>query len=75
MAEMAFDVGSRVVAPQNKRRLMEGGSGPLQQARHGVVEEVLRGDPAPRYRIRWDTGGQSIYAPSDRGLRAEDDLG
>ncbi len=70
---MAFEVGSRVVAPQNKRRLMDGGTGPMQRPRHGVIEEVLRGEPAPRYRIRWDEGGQSVYAPTDRGLYAEDD--
>jgi hypothetical protein len=36
-----------------------------------VIEEVLRGDPNPRYQIRWDDGGVSAYAPTDSGLRAE----
>ena len=70
---MAFEVGDRVVAQQNKRRLTPGVSGALQKARHGVVEEVLQGDPNPRYLIRWDTGPPSIYAPRDSGLRPEGD--
>lgn len=73
MAHVAFEVGTRVLAPQNQRRLTGIGSGPLQHPRQGVIEDVLRGEPAPRYRIRWDAGGQSIYAPTDHGLRAEDD--
>jgi len=32
--------------------------------RRGVVEEVVRGDPHPRYRIRWDDGHESIYTPA-----------
>jgi hypothetical protein len=71
---VVFDVGARVVASQNKRTLAGMGSGPLQRPRHGVVEEVLRGDPIPRYRIRWDFGPQSVFAPTgDQGLLAEDD--
>jgi hypothetical protein len=59
---MAFEVGERVVAESesiNRRR------------RAGVVEEVLRGDPSPRYRIRWDDGHQSIYTPASGALRAK----
>jgi hypothetical protein len=26
-----------------------------------VIEEVLRGYPSPRYRIRWDDGHEIIY--------------
>jgi Domain of unknown function (DUF1918) len=70
---MAFEVGHRVVAQHNTRRLVPGGTGPLERARHGVVEEVLRGDPNPRYRVRWDLGGESIFAPTEFGLRAEAD--
>jgi hypothetical protein len=70
---VAFEVGSRVVAPLNRRRLTGVASGPLQPPRHGVIEEVLRSEPNPRYRIRWDAGGQSVYTPTDRGLRVEDD--
>ena len=32
--------------------------------RTGVIEEVVREAPSPRYRIRWDDGHESIYAPS-----------
>ena len=39
-------------------------------ARTGVVEEVLRGDPRPRYRIRWDDGHVSSYTPAAGELRA-----
>jgi hypothetical protein len=70
---VAFDIGTRVVAPQNQRRLTGMGSGPLQAPRHGVIEEVLRAEPMPRYRIRWDDGVQSVYTPRDRGLRPEEE--
>lgn len=70
---MAFQVGDRVVAQQKNRNRMGGlGNSPLHPPRRGVVEEVLRGDPNPRYRIRWDAGGISVYSPTDNGLRAED---
>lgn len=59
---MAFEVGNRVVAEAQSTN---------RQPRPGVVEEVLRGDPSPRYRIRWDDGHESIYAPADGALRAE----
>jgi hypothetical protein len=36
-----------------------------------VIEEVLRGDPSPRYRIRWDDGHETIYTPSSGALQAE----
>ena len=32
-------------------------------ARRGVIEEVLREDPA-RYRVRWDDGRETIFAPA-----------
>jgi hypothetical protein len=38
-------------------------------ARVGVVEEVVRAEPAPRYRIRWDDGHESIYTPAAGALR------
>jgi hypothetical protein len=59
---MAFEVGSRVVAEAASTN---------RQPRPGVVEEVLRGDPSPRYRIRWDDGHESIFAPASGSLRAE----
>jgi hypothetical protein len=59
---MAFAVGKRVVAESESTN---------RSPRPGVVEEVLRGDPSPRYRIRWDDGHESIYTPSGGALRAE----
>ena len=32
--------------------------------RIGMIEEVVRGDPSPRYRIRWDDGHESVYTPA-----------
>ena len=32
--------------------------------RTGVVEEVINEAPAPRYRVRWDDGHESIYVPA-----------
>lgn len=37
--------------------------------RAGVIEEVVREEPGPRYRIRWDDGHESIYAPAAGALR------
>jgi hypothetical protein len=59
---MAFEVGKRVVAESESTDL---------RPRPGVVKEVLRGDPSPRYRIRWDDGHESIYTPASGALRAE----
>jgi hypothetical protein len=59
---MAFAVGKRVVAESESI---------ARRPRSGVVEEVLRGDPSPRYRIRWDDGHESIYTPASGALRAE----
>ena len=39
-------------------------------ARTGVIEEVVREAPSPRYRIRWDDGRESIYTPAAGSLRA-----
>jgi len=33
-----------------------------------MIEEVLRDDPSPRYRIRWDDGHESVYTPASGGL-------
>ena len=52
---MAFEVGNRVVAESESTS---------RRPRAGVVDEVLRGDPSPRYRIRWDDGHNSIYTPA-----------
>jgi uncharacterized protein DUF1918 len=32
--------------------------------RTGVIEEVVGEPPAPRYRVHWDDGHESIYAPA-----------
>jgi hypothetical protein len=58
---MAFEVGKRVVAESESTD---------RPSRSGVVEEVVRGDPSPRYRIRWDDGHESIYTPASGALRA-----
>jgi hypothetical protein len=39
-------------------------------ARMGVIEEVVREAPRPRYRIRWDDGHESIYTPAAGALHA-----
>jgi hypothetical protein len=52
---MALRVGDRVEeqAQSTERR-----------GRVGVIREVMRGDPTPRYRIRWDDGRESVYTPA-----------
>lgn len=38
-------------------------------SRTGVIEEVVREAPSPRYRIRWDDGHESVYTPAAGSLR------
>jgi hypothetical protein len=59
---MAFEVGKRVVTESESTD---------RRPRPGVIEEVLRDDPSPRYRIRWDDGHETIYTPASGALRAE----
>jgi hypothetical protein len=59
---MAFEVGTPVVTQAGSTS-----RGP----RPGVIEEVLRGDPSPRYRIRWDDGHESVYTPASGTLQAQ----
>ena len=59
---MAIDVGKRVVAESESTD---------RRPRSGVIEEVLRGDPSPRYRVRWDDGHESIYTPASGALRVQ----
>jgi hypothetical protein len=59
---MAFEVGRHVIAESESTD-----HGP----RSGVIEEVIRGDPSPRYRIRWDDGHESIYTPASGALRVQ----
>jgi len=61
-AAMAFEVGERVVAESESTD---------RRPRPGVIEEVLHGEPSPRYRIRWDDGHETIYTPASGALRAE----
>ncbi len=58
---MAFEVGKHVATESESTD---------RRSRSGVIEEVLRGDPSPRYRIRWDDGHESIYTPAAGALRA-----
>jgi hypothetical protein len=58
---MTFEPGERVVAESESTN---------RRPRTGVIEEVLRGEPSPRYRIRWDDGHESVYTPADGALRA-----
>ncbi len=44
---------------------------PMRPPRHGVIERVLRGDPNPRYEIRWDEGIVTIFSPMHGGLTAD----
>ena len=59
---MAFAVGTRVVAESESTD---------RRPRSGVVEEVLRGDPSPRYRVRWDDGRETIYTPASGTLQVQ----
>jgi hypothetical protein len=59
---MTFEVGVRVVAESESTE---------RPARSGIVREVLREDPAPRYRVEWDDGHTTIYAPAAGALHAE----
>ena len=58
---MVFQVGDRVAAESESTE---------RPARAGTVREVLREAPA-RYRIEWDDGHVSIYAPAAGALHAE----
>jgi hypothetical protein len=40
-----------------------------RQPRTGVIEEIVREAPSPRYRIHWDDGHVSIYTPTAGSLR------
>ena len=58
---MQLDVGTRVAVESESTE---------RPARVGVIEEVLREAPSPRYRIRWDDGHESIYTPAAGALHA-----
>jgi hypothetical protein len=58
---MDASVGDRIVVESERA---------AQSARAGVVEEVLGKDP-PRFRVRWDDGRTSIFAPAAGVARIE----
>jgi hypothetical protein len=57
---MALRVGQRVE---------ERARSTAQAGRAGVIREVVRGDPTPRYRIRWNDGHETVYTPAAGCLR------
>jgi hypothetical protein len=59
---MTYKTGDRVVAESESTD---------RPARHGEVVEVVRDEPHPRYRIRWDDGHETIYTPAAGALRGE----
>ena len=59
---MTFQVGDRVVAEAESTE---------RRPRAGTIREVLREDPAPRYRIDWDDGHSTVYTPAAGALHAE----
>ena len=59
---MIFEVGARVVAESESTE---------RPARSGIVREVLREEPAPRYRVEWDDGHTTIFVPAAGALHAE----
>jgi hypothetical protein len=58
---MSFEAGTRV-------RTHAGST--TRAPRIGTIEEVLRAEPAPRYRVRWDDGRETVYTPSSGTLQA-----
>ena len=59
---MTFQVGDRIVAESESTE---------RPARTGTVADVLKTDPAPRYRIDWDDGHTTIYTPAAGALHLE----
>ena len=57
---MAFSPGDHVIAETESTE---------RAARRGVIAEVVRSEPHPRYRISWDDGHETIYTPADGALR------
>jgi hypothetical protein len=57
---MAFAPGTRVLLESESTS---------RPHRTGTIEEVMREDPSPRYRIRWDDGHETIHVPAAGALR------
>ena len=60
---MAFTPGTRVILESKSLS---------RPARTGTVEEILRDEPAPRYRIRWDDGHETLHTPAAGVLHEQD---
>jgi hypothetical protein len=67
---MAFEVGDHILAEKSGRR-RRSARAPMRPPRHGVIERVLRGDPNPRYEIRWEDRSISIFSPSNGGIQLD----
>ncbi len=63
---MVFSPGDRVLVETESAD---------RAARGGVVVEVVRDDPHPRYRISWDDGHESIYTPAAGALKLAEPAG
>jgi hypothetical protein len=50
-------------------RVIVGRQSTEHPGRTGTIQEVLHGDPSPRYRIAWDDGHETIYAPAAGALQ------
>jgi hypothetical protein len=59
---MKLEVGNRIKVESESTE---------RPGRTGVVEEVVNEAPSPRYRIRWDDGHESIYAPAAGAVSLE----
>jgi uncharacterized protein DUF1918 len=66
VSDVALEIGTRVAVEAESTE---------RTARTGVIEEVVRHDPHPRYRIRWDDGRESVYTPAAGALRAAQPAG
>ena len=56
---MVLEPGTRVIAESEST---------ARSGREGVILEVVRTEPSPRYRIRWDDGHESVYTPAAGAL-------
>jgi hypothetical protein len=57
---MAIQAGDRIIVESESTD---------RPSRAGIIEEVVRAEPHPRYRIRWDDGHESVYTPAAGALR------